>query len=634
MTTKTDNKEPKVQLSNDEISRFEKCFKEEKFRDMFMDYMKEIKDPKNLAEQRKYIQELEVRQLETGKQTGNFNDHQVIIPIPAFVVKAFIDYGGDNPTSESMQFSHNKNKMKKQKKLQQKMKKKSSSARRKVFVNICSSDKIAKFERIPHETKLQYKVPLSLSATRPTKDKKGIAATVVDIVYNPETIKKADEDYTFKKYIINIALTWINDKYKLNVNTKDYATPKLTCKGDPAPQTIRISKAEKGALDKLYSRAKTQEQANKASSASSSTAKKPKKSAKNEKNKTASSAGDPMDALTQAFTNAMRDANEPKPINIPTTTKAPDKQLQFEEIALEPKCQIVHRGYIDFGDYTNERMKYKRRGIPKELVVRITLPDEMKSIKNVELDISSEYINLSCDKPLLKLEKKLPFPVDENQGGAKFFKKRHLLEITLPVVPNESDAVAVEEEFVPDPLPFVEEITEPTKPPVVVEDSTTSVSKTETDTSDTTEALLKKKKELLEKLAEKQKEKDTLAAEAARSQREVDMKSESLHLQQAKKVQIGKELDKLAKDLPKQHKHIESNMKDTLRQQEVEYVKNKQQKQKEKSNTKTRRVSFKDEQPKLRRRVSFKDELPKDQIIVEKQNEIFDIDVDMMYDLD
>jgi PIH1 N-terminal domain len=97
----------KLKLSTDEAGRFEKAFKDKEFMKLFEDYAKEMQDPAARAETSAYLQQLERDgQLEQVYGKGT----QLITPKPEFVVKTTDEQSG-----------------------------------RKVFVNMCSSDKVRQF---------------------------------------------------------------------------------------------------------------------------------------------------------------------------------------------------------------------------------------------------------------------------------------------------------------------------------------------------------------------------------------------------------------------------------------------------------------------------------------------------------
>ena len=69
----------------------------------------------------------------------------------------------------------------------------------------------------------------------------------------------------------------------------------------------------------------------------------------------------------------------------------------------------------------------------QELVVRVTLPG-VSSVSGVQLDVSRCDISVHVPGKYLLQSAPLPFPVDSDQGRAKFDKARGQLEVVLPVL--------------------------------------------------------------------------------------------------------------------------------------------------------------------------------------------------------
>lgn len=94
----------KLKLSTDEVGKFEKAFKDPEFIKIFEQYAKDMQDPETRAETNQYLQQLEREgQIEQVYGKGT----QLITPTPEFVVKT-----------------------------------KEATGTRKVFLNVCSSDKV------------------------------------------------------------------------------------------------------------------------------------------------------------------------------------------------------------------------------------------------------------------------------------------------------------------------------------------------------------------------------------------------------------------------------------------------------------------------------------------------------------
>ncbi|KAI8818247.1 pre-RNA processing PIH1/Nop17-domain-containing protein [Fimicolochytrium jonesii] len=120
----------------------------------------------------------------------------------------------------------------------------------KVFINICHSPNIpapppATKEEIVKalnaEDNAAYKVPLSLSSPRPDRDKSGKTCLVFDACVNTDPLDKAAEDGDFKLFLIELALEWVEEKYKLQLS-REFTLPKMASKGRLSKHIIRRAK--------------------------------------------------------------------------------------------------------------------------------------------------------------------------------------------------------------------------------------------------------------------------------------------------------------------------------------------------------------------------------------------------------
>jgi len=97
-----------------------------------------------------------------------------------------------------------------------------------------------------------------------------------------------------------------------------------------------------------------------------------------------------------------------------------------EEIKAEPQYELKYRYEQSLSEVDPVR--------PSELVIQISLPD-MSSAKDIDLDVLEHLLTLESTKHKLVL--KLPYPVHEDQGEAKFDKAKHNLAVSLPVKAKE-----------------------------------------------------------------------------------------------------------------------------------------------------------------------------------------------------
>ena len=72
---------------------------------------------------------------------------------------------------------------------------------------------------------------MSLGEMRKTTDKKGTPCKVFDVIWNPESIKKAKTDMLMRQGVIELAFHQIKEKYGRTLNMK-YSLPKMDYKGE------------------------------------------------------------------------------------------------------------------------------------------------------------------------------------------------------------------------------------------------------------------------------------------------------------------------------------------------------------------------------------------------------------------
>ncbi|XP_077999184.1 protein kintoun-like [Glandiceps talaboti] len=359
-----------LDLSQDEMQRLSKAFKNEEFRKLFREYAEEISDPEN---RRKY--EEEITQMERDRGV----DVKFIHPHPGYVMKTSVN------------------------------------GEQKAFINISSNDLVAKpsMQRAEKQGNdgnvkkgMNWAIPYSLSPPRDDLDKAGNRCVVFDCVFNPDTIRMAEKNQRFRTMINDTALDGIEKQFEVKFDRNNTKFPKMKYKGKPSASVIRIPKPEGPtgvedgfqALDVPYPF--SDDPANKGQDS--------------DKGK---------DSNTQTSgTNISGNRNSE------TTEK--------EDAVTKPKYTIVHRGHFDIQNFRNAPDAAPTTR-PQELVVNIQLP-LLKSAKTVNLDIYEQSMVMECVEPVAyKLDVKLPYKVNENQGGAKFDKAKRCLTVTLPVLPPE-----------------------------------------------------------------------------------------------------------------------------------------------------------------------------------------------------
>ncbi|XP_068747684.1 protein kintoun-like [Montipora capricornis] len=272
----------------------------------------------------------------------------------------------------------------------------------KAFINICSNQHIAKAssqyvnreENGKKKSGHQWHIPYSLSPPRDDIDRAGKKCVVYDAVFHPDTYNKGQEDKRFKQLMIDTAIDGILREFKATLDKKSLKFPKMKFKGVKTATVIRSKSTEA-----------------------------PVESAE-------------LTIGGQTFPYPYDDN--------PTTLNAKEKQTKQKKgknsktatstDPTVPEYRLVHRGHIDFQNFTNAR-DANANTRPKELVLYIDLP-KLESAAPVDLDIMEKQLLLNCNSPRYHLDLALPYPVDDENGSAKFDKSKRRLIVTLPVLPS------------------------------------------------------------------------------------------------------------------------------------------------------------------------------------------------------
>lgn len=116
--------------------------------------------------------------------------------------------------------------------------------------------------------------------------------------------------------------------------------------------------------------------------------------------------------------------------------KVEEPKIKQEVESIEPKHFIKYR--YEEKDIPTLNNKAGDPCRPSAMVIEISLP-EMSSAKGIDLDVLEHLLTLESKQPVAyKLVLKLPYPVFEDQGLAKFDKSLHKLMVTLPVKPAQA----------------------------------------------------------------------------------------------------------------------------------------------------------------------------------------------------
>lgn len=331
---------------------------------------------------------------------------------------------------------------------------------KKAFINICKNDKIdkptSKSATDGGRRGLHWQIPHSFSQPREDFDKSKKTCMVYDVTFHPDTYRMTSNPH-FLKLVEDTAIEGIERQFNVKLDRNNIRRPKINCKGSPVATVIRTKK-EDGAN---VSHSKDQ-------------------------NDPLSSMPYPYGDKTSAelAQETEKRAEEWDKAKTTKDSKTKSNILKKEEIGFTaPNYTITHRSNLDLQEYRNAP-DARPTTRPKDLVINIELP-LCKSAAGVDLDIFEDKLILKCEKPAYKLDLKLPYAVDDENGSARFDKGKKALVVTLPVLPGEipklpsfiDDNVGVDEnvpslieelppledvnnvaEVMPDDLPLLEEI--------------------------------------------------------------------------------------------------------------------------------------------------------------------------------
>ncbi|KAJ3207672.1 Protein kintoun [Clydaea vesicula] len=200
------NEEKPLNIKKEELEKFNEAMKSEEFRSMFMDYVKEISDPKN-----KSLYEEELSKLEKDQYGNNVT---FIKPNSNYVVKTV-----DKKTS----IKH--------------------------FINICEANNIKEATSVKSSGGHNWSIPYSLSKGRDDVDKSGKKCMVFDVIFHTSTLKKIESIKNFKSLINETAIDGVNKSFKLNLDTFNYTLPNLKSKGVPAMTMAKQKKPENNTVE-------------------------------------------------------------------------------------------------------------------------------------------------------------------------------------------------------------------------------------------------------------------------------------------------------------------------------------------------------------------------------------------------
>ncbi|XP_075469979.1 protein kintoun [Ascaphus truei] len=281
----------------------------------------------------------------------------------------------------------------------------STNGGQRCYLNICSNQFINKPECKPGagaggQAGQHWGLPYSLAPGREDLGKAGSKHMIYDVVFHPDTLYMTGKNEKFKEMVDATALEAVAKQFDVKLDQRNVKTLSMKYKGVPQAAVLRKPRPE--AMQK---------------------------------------AADPGDPLLFPYPYELpnggdmgkvkNDRDQPKGSTLDQVSGVEGASPPDEE-ATVPQYTIRHRSYVELQDYRDSRDSVPSP-VPKELVITVDLP-LLKSAADVNLDITGKQLSLEVQKPAYKLQLKLPYPVDENQGRAQFNKAKRQLVITVVVI--------------------------------------------------------------------------------------------------------------------------------------------------------------------------------------------------------
>lgn len=264
----------------------------------------------------------------------------------------------------------------------------------KIFINICKNENIQKPSsdvKVQNGKKgLFWSIPHSCSPVREDLDNSGKKCFVYDVVFHPDSYRMSETNAKFKKLLQDSAIETIENNFNVKIDSNNVKILKMSFKGNPVATVIRKAR------DNVQVKSSEPQE----------------------------------DLIPQLKTPYKYPPEEPKLVK--NTQNNNLIVTDDENMFTTPKYTIINRGHADIQNFVNDLKLTVNSTRPKEIIIEIDLP-LCKSANDLKLDIFEKRLYLESNKPNYKLDLNLPYPVNENDGGAKFDKTKKKLSVTLPV---------------------------------------------------------------------------------------------------------------------------------------------------------------------------------------------------------
>eukprot|EP00903_Cladosiphon_okamuranus_P016570 g15287.t1 len=378
------------------------------FQSMLRDYMEEIQDPANRADQELYISELEGKnQVPEGKEA--------VHPVPGFVIKTKFTKGSKDAVPE------------------------------KLFVNVVTSDKLEKPYSKASSARPggeSWSLPVAVGPYRMEKDRGGGNTTTFDVCYHPEALVRAQRLDAFRDLVVLSSLERVEDAFfrvaqqKIKVD-KNYRILKgVKYKSGPCA-TMMVAKADINRISEGKAAAPGS-----ASGAPTNTKTRGNPS-KGGGMAPRSAAAETRPAAAAATAAARgRGSKDPTAAGAPA---APQLAPGFKRGNGGTTYKLVESGAFEIADHTSDRVK--QRPMPQTIIATVTLPANAEPTRKLDVLVSTRRLTIGVigdpegSSPRY-LDIPLPYDVEDDSKCSAARDKTGLLKITMPVKPPVAPAPA------------------------------------------------------------------------------------------------------------------------------------------------------------------------------------------------
>ncbi|XP_057579739.1 protein kintoun [Hippopotamus amphibius kiboko] len=258
---------------------------------------------------------------------------------------------------------------------------------RRCFVNVCSNALVGAPRSQPGSRGAapgrRWSLPYSLAPGREYAGGRGTRYTVYDVVFHPDALALARRHERFRQMLDATALEAVEQQFGVKLDRRNAKTLKAKYKGTPEAAVLRTA---------LPGGAAARPEAEPDS---------------------------PLPALPRP----------PRPQAPAAPQAAP--QAAAPPAPTEPRYRVVQRHHVDLQDYRHSRDSAPST-VPRELLVTVELP-LLRSAERAALEVTGRLLRLDSREPDYRLRLRLPYPVEDGRGSARFDRARRRLLVTLPV---------------------------------------------------------------------------------------------------------------------------------------------------------------------------------------------------------